>query len=176
MIKVAILKKLSWKKYTLLILAIPIVHYVGGQIGQHSAKQVNAKELSNPPLSPDIQVFVTSQDAEGVTTKQMNQNFLKNLETYIVELTKVKINEYLTSKGYPNTKIHLTSEAVYIQSGPQKIAIIRLKGSNSNHVVAVGVTDKELKRITCISNSVELVSISYGACGDKIKEVFNIKI
>lgn len=104
-------------------------------------------------------------------------NFLKNLEAYTVERVKVKTKEYLVSQGHPNADVHFTSEATYVESGPVKLAVIRLRASEgSNQVFIAGIIGNELKRVACVRNSTETIPISYGVCAEKIKEVFGTKI
>ncbi len=174
------MKKLNWKYIALIILAIPIVQYVGSYVGKSAAQRVNARDattFSQPTVSQEIRVVVSSQDAEGVTKEQMDLNFLKNLETYTVERVKIKTKEVLASRGYPNAVINITSEAIYVESGGAKLAVIRLKNSDGSvQIFIAGIVGKELKRVLCVRNSAEAIPISYGPCGERIKEVFGVKV
>ncbi|MEO8600351.1 MAG: hypothetical protein ABI656_11035, partial [bacterium] len=147
---------------------------LAGYLGKSAAQNVNQQEsLHSLAQSPnqEIRTFVSSQDAESVTQKNLDIDFLKNLEAYTVGRVKTKIREL------PNSpKIDITSEATYVESGPMKLAIIRLRGSDSsNQVFVLGIMGKELKRVICIRNSTETIPVSYGVCADKIKEVFGTK-
>jgi hypothetical protein len=119
-----------------------------------------------------IRVIASSQDAEGVTQKNLDMNFLKKLEAYTVERIRTKIREL------PNSpQIDITSEATYVESGPMKFAVIRLRGSDSSNQIFIhGIVGNELKRVACLRNSTEAIPISYGVCADKIKEVFGATI
>ena len=169
------MKKFDWKYLVLVVLAIPVVNQLAGYLGQSAAQHVNEKETLRVPqqaAKEDVRVLVSSQDAEGVTKEKFDLDFLKNLEAYTLERVKIKIREL------PNSpQIDITSEATYVESGSQKLAVIRLRGSDgSNQVFVAGIVGKELKRVTCLRNSTETVPISYGACGDKIEEVFGARI
>lgn len=169
------MKQFDWKYLVLFVLAIPIVNQLASYFGTSAAQHVNEKEALSAPAQAagqDIRVIVSSQDAEGVTQKNLDINFLKNLEAYTVERVRAKIREL------PNSpQIDITSEATYVESGPMKFAVIRLRGSDSsNQVFVLGIMDKELKRVACLRNSTETIPISYGVCAERIKEVFGTKI
>lgn len=155
------------------------MNYVGGYLGKSTAQHINEREAasaSKPSANQEIGVVVSSQDSEGVTQQNFDLNFLKNLEIYTVERVKIKTKEYLASQGYPNADVNFTSEATYVESGPMKLAVIRLRAEGSNQVFIAGIIGKELKRVACVKNSTETIPISYGVCGEKIKEVFGVKI
>jgi len=120
---------------------------------------------------------VASQDAEGVTQKDLNLNFLKRFETLVVRRTKVNARKYLVSQGYPNAKIDISSESTYVYSGSIKLIVIRLSGSDgSNQVFITGIIGNEFKRVVCVRDSKKRIPITSGVCADKIKEVFGTKI
>lgn len=180
------MKQWNWKHIILFLLAIPVVNQGAGYLGKRAAQHVNKREAASalqPSTNQEIRVTVSSQDSEGVTQQNFDLNFLKNLETYTVEGVKVKTKEYLVSQGYPNAdvnNVNLTSEATYVESGPMKLAVIRLRASKgsegSNQVLIVGTIGNELKQIVCVRNSTETIPISCGVCAEKIKEVFGVKI
>ena len=169
------MKQFDWKYLLLFLLAIPVVNQLAGYLGTSAAQQVNEREAANRPVQAadqSIRVIASSQDAQGVTQKNLDMAFLKNLEEYTVERIRTKIREL------PNSpQIDITSEATYVESGPMNFAVIRLRGSdNSNQVLVHGIVGNELKRVTCLRNSTETIPISYGVCADKIKEIFGMKI
>ncbi|MBI2359677.1 MAG: hypothetical protein HYV04_12385 [Deltaproteobacteria bacterium] len=147
------LKQLNWKHFALLVLAM------------RSSLRVSDQQ---------VQVVVSSQDADGITQEDMSIDFLKNLEAYTVERFKVRTAESLASQGYADLRVEVNSEATYVESGPIKLAVIRLRSSGDlNQVFIAGIVGKELKRVGCVRSSPgSLIPISYGACGEKIKEVF----
>ena len=174
------MKQWNWKHIILFLLAIPVVNHFAGYLGKSAAQHVNEREAASAPQPSAIQeirVVVSSQDSEGATQQNFDLNFLKNLEAYTVERVKVKTKEYLVSQGHPNADVNFTSEATYVESGPMKLAVIRLRASEgSNQVFIAGIIGKELKRIACVRNSTETIPISYGVCAEKINEVFGVKI
>ncbi len=169
------MKQFDWKYLVLFVLAIPVVNQLASYLGTSAAQHVNEREtVSRPTQVADqsIRVIASSQDAQGVAQKNLDMLFLKNLEAYTVERIKTKIRELPSSP-----QIDITSEATYVESGPMKFAVIRLRGSdNSNQVFIHGIVGNELKRVACLSNSTEAIPISYGVCADKVNEVFGTKI
>lgn len=174
------MKQWNWKYIVIFILAIPVVNYLAGHLGKSAAQHVNERDAASLPsqnASLEIRVVVSSQDSEGVTQQNFDRDFLKYLEAYMVKRVKLKAKEFLASQGYPNSQLDISSEATYVESGPMKLAVIRLRSSDgSNQVFITGVIGNELKRITCVRNSIETIPISYGVCADKVKEVFGTKI
>lgn len=169
------MKQFDWKYLVLFVLAIPVVNQLASYLGTSAAQHMNEREQVSRPVQvaeQSIRVIASSQDAEGVTQKHLDMNFLKNLEAYTVERIRTKIREL------PNSpQIDITSEATYVESGPMKFAVIRLRGSdNSNQIFIHGIVGNDLKRVACLRNSTEAIPISYGVCADKIKEVFGTKI
>jgi len=125
------------------------VNYVGGYLGKSTAQHINEREAasaSKPSANQEIGVVVSSQDSEGVTQQNFDLNFLKNLEIYTVERVKIKTKEYLASQGYPNADVNFTSEATYVESGPMKLAVIRLRAEGSNQVFIAGTQASRLRK------------------------------
>lgn len=170
----------NWKHLFLFVLAIPVIGQVGGYFGRSTSHNVNDRESGNAlslSANQEIQVVVSSQDSQGVTQQDFDLNGLKNLEAYTLERVKIKTKEYLVSQGYPNADVAFTSEATYVESGPMKLAVIRIRASEgSNQVFVAGIIGSELKRVGCARNSTETIPISYGVCAEKIHEVFGVKI
>lgn len=170
-------KPMTWKFVLTLLIGIPIVNIVAGQIGKTAAERVNEREASArraSVASPAIRTLVSSQDAEGVTQDQMDLNFLKNLEAYTVERATVKANEHLAAAGYPNASVHYTSEATYVESGTMKLALIRMNAQGARQIFIAGIVGKELKRVLCLRESEEAIPVASGPCADKIREVFGV--
>lgn len=172
-------KQWNWKYILLLILAIPVAKHLGSYIGEGAAK---LRPISTQDASHDrgVRVLVASQDAEGVTQRDLDLEALKNLEVYSVKQSEKKTKEYLAVQGYPDAVVSFTSGATYVESGSMKLAVIRIRGSvASNEMYGVeiyGIVGNEFKRILCIRESAEAIPISYGVCADKIQEVFGVRI
>ena len=174
------MKQWNWKYIIFFVLAIPGAYQITGYLGRSTEHHVNERVAASSPqpiTNQEIRIVVSSQDSEDVTQKNFDLNFLKNLEAYTAERVKIKTKEYLASQGYPNADVHFKSEATYVESGPMKLAVIRLHAlEGSNQVFISGIIGNELKQIACVRNSTETIPISYGVCAEKIKEVFGVKI
>ena len=140
------MKQWNWKHIILFLLAIPVVNHFAGYLGKSAAQHVNEREAassSQPSANQEIRVVISSQDSEGATQQNFDLNFLKNLEAYTVERVKIKTN----------AAVQFTSEATYVESGPMKLAVIRLRASEgSNQVFIAGIVGNELKRVACVRN------------------------
>jgi hypothetical protein len=174
------MKQFNWKYLVLIVLAILLLKPISNYLGKTAAQHANERESSNSPphiVNNEIRIVVSSQDAAGVTQQNFDISFLKNLEAYTVERVKLKAKEYLVSQGHPNAPLDIVSEATYVTSGTTKLAVIRLRGADgSNNVFIAGIINNELKRVACVRNSLETIPITYGVCGEKIKEVFGSMI
>lgn len=174
------MKQWNWKKIALFIIAVPAVSYIAGCIGENTAQNTTERRASHAtsaPVQKKIRVIVSSQGAGGITQKNLDLTFLRNLEAYTIKRIKVKTKERLASQGHPDFKINLTSEANYVEIGPMKLAVIRLGPSGkANQVFIAGVVGSELRRVLCVMEVQESIPITYGACAEKIEEVFGVKI
>lgn len=171
------MKRISWKFVLALLIGIPIVNIFAEQIGRGAAawfneREARAKKTSSP--APAIQTLVSSQDAEGVTQQQMDLDFLRNLEVYTVQRATAKTNEKLAAAGHPDMKVRFTSEATYVESGPIKLALIRLSATGARSIFIAGIVGRELKRVLCWRESEESIPVASGPCADKIREVFGV--
>ncbi len=173
------MKNVNWKSILILIVAIPLVYYAAERFGQAAAERTSVKDATSraqPAQSKQIRLVVSTQDAGGVTQDQLDLAFLKNLETYIVERVKIKSKAYLESIGQPNISVDISSEAIYVYAGKIKLAVVRLKSVGARQVHIAGIVGRELRRVGCLRSSEEDIPISYGTCGEKIKEIFGATV
>lgn len=179
------MKGADFKSILLLFLAIPAATYLGRELGGSAAEQANERDAARaaattpaPSQSPktELRVVASSQDAEGVTQDQLDLTFLKNFEAYTVERVKVRANEYLASIGLPPSDVAMESEATYVDAGARRLVVIRLRGEGIRQVYIAGIVGPELRRVVCLRESEENIPVTYGACGEKIEEVFGAKI
>ena len=136
-----------------------------------------AASCDGPANDPEITVVVSSQDAQGVTQRSFDLGFLQVMESYTLERTRIKANEYLASIGKKNQEAKLTSQATYVESGTKKLIVIRITNeAGSGGVTVAGIVGAELKRVLCTKVTPGVPPISYGPCGQKIAEVFGVKL
>lgn len=171
------MKNLNWKTAACLLLAIPIVNFVAGQVGKGAGETVSAREAApaHPaPTNTNIQTVTSSQDAEAITQEKMSIEFLRNFENYTVDRIKVKMSEYLTSVGRQHEQVNLSSAATYVQIGQVKLAVVRISDAVSRQVIVAGVVGKELRRVVCVRKSIEDIPVSYGPCAEKVQQTFGV--
>lgn len=170
------MKNSNWKYLIVFILAIPVLQFVGKNLGRNSAIEQNEQEQKanvQTDMVQGIKAVVTVQDSENLTPERMDMNFLGNLENYTAERTKVNIKKAIESKGLSAGDLNIESESNYVESGGRKFAVIRHKGPGKlRSVIVLSIVGKEVKRVTCVSDTSDSISTTYGVCGEKIKETF----
>lgn len=125
----------------------------------------------------EVKTYVSSQDAEGLTQASFTLEFLKGIEAYTVERVRVKAAEYLASVGKAGQKVALSAESTYLEIGSKKLIVIRITdGSGNTSVTIGGLIGQEFKRVLCTKTTPGAPSISYGPCGQKVSEVFGVKL
>lgn len=169
------MKGTTWKMVLTLLIGIPILNFVAGQLGKSAAEHEAATRQAAPSAST-IRTLVSSQDAEGLTQAQLDLNFLKNLEAHTVERATIKAKEHLAAAGYPNSSVQYISEATYIESSTMKLALIRMSAQGIRQIFIAGIVGPELKRVLCQRESEEAIPVTSGVCADKIKEVFGVSL
>jgi hypothetical protein len=129
--------------------------------------------------SPPIVVMAGSEDAEGVTQADFDLNALKLLENRTLEQLRVKMQDYLRAQGQSLAVPKLQAESNYVEVGKQKLAVVRIKSPQTvNQLFVFGIKGKELRRVVCVRTTKleESVPLSYGPCGEKIREVFGVAV
>ena len=149
--------KKTFKRGILFVATLSVATLGARAISSHNGKSAGMDQ---------IQVDVTSQDANGLTAGDFNFDFLRSLEAYISQETKQKM------RGPANSD-HVSSEALYVEGG-KKLAVIRLQMPGWNSVAAVGLVKEKLTRVVCTLALEEPIPISDGLCAAKIKEVFDM--
>src|SRR5262245_58936085 len=113
-----------------------------------SIATLGAKAISSHSAGMDqIQIDVTSQDANGLTTRDFNRGFLRSLKAYILQETERKMSQSGRSAN-PEESNHISSEAVYAE-GDKKLAVIRLQTRSWNTVAIVGFVNEKMTRVVC---------------------------
>lgn len=171
----------DWRFWATTLVGILLVGAIGKFMGRKHAEDVNAR--SDPATSnsssglaaPKTVVSVTSQDSGGVTPDQLDMNFLRNLEEWTVERTRVNVRKAQAANGLPDEVPELTSEAGYLEMSNRKLAVIRVNVESGVRMVkVVGIVGDKLKSVGCVQESQDKVPITFGECADKISEVFGV--
>lgn len=166
----------------LIAFALACIIGYGGYYGRTSdAAEPVAPVATLPATTPaadasEIRVVSSRQDSEGVTQDQLSPTFLRNLEAYTVERIRTLAAQAAKDQGHASQGSVITSsEAVYVEAGGKKLAVLRLEGSDkSSQVMVAGIVGSELVRVLCLRATPERVPLTYGPCNDKIKEAFGV--
>lgn len=155
----------AWLALLVFVFFFPLVLYFSAPA---NAQQVDA----------NIQTAISSEDAQGITRRDMTLEFLKRLESYTRQQLEIKSQAYLEANGVRNKKVIVNAEGVYVETGGQKLAVIRLSDQfdMSRTVIINGIVGKEFKRVICTRATNISIPISYGSCAEKIREAFGVTL
>ena len=124
---------------------------------------------------PELTIIVNAQAADGVTQTHMDQNFLNNLEEYLITRSEEKMENHYKSRGLPVPELKILAESNYIELGSTKLAIVRIfEEGVSNSALILGVKGDEVLRVFCASRNTYQVEVSTGECGKKIEDTFGV--
>ena len=157
------------------IIVVPVAQFVGKSL----AETQNVREMSAPrqfatPTFADVEVLVGRQAAEGVTEADFTQEFLTNLEGWVVERTGVHAKKYLDAASIPETERRFIGESTFIERYGHKLAVVRIRIGTTTPIATIhGIVGDELVKVMCVNRSKDHVPIADGPCDDKLQEVFN---
>lgn len=143
--------------------------------GSTLVKECYAESRDFPPLI----VLAASEDAEGVTQRDLDLAALKGIEARTLEKTRSKVAEAFRANGIKTPPPRLYSEAHYTEIGKLKLAVVRITSPGAaNQAHVYGIIGRELKRVICIrtTNLDESIPLFSGPCGAKVREVFGISL
>jgi len=135
-------------------------------------------------MTPPINVTVTIQDSGGITERDMSLDMLSEAAEYVrsgwLEFAKISyLQQGAPAEGFDGAA---KAESYYVQSFGKKLGIINVTyylkstGQVLGRMVRVfGLVDGGIATIGCLGQSAEKIPVTFGACGDKIKEVFHIQ-
>lgn len=160
------LLKASSVSALLLCLAWPAIAQTGSGAGSQKPQE--------------IVVLSALSDAEGLGQGDMNLDLLKYFEKITVSKLRAKIDSYLKSQGDRTEVPALIAESTYVEAKGKKLAVIRIrsKAEGVNSMFVYGINGSELGRVACtrVRNLGESIPLSYGPCGDKVREVFGVSL
>lgn len=121
-----------------------------------------------------IHTIVARQDAEGLTESQMDLDMLKRLEQHVKVSVQQHANAYLESKSLPPITAAWRTNSAYVEKAGRKFGVVRLNADAVRAAYVFGVRGEDILIVACIGIDVPSLTISFGSCGDKIKETFGV--
>ena len=129
--------------------------------------------------SEKVFAAITSQGTDGVTTSDLDQNALKNIEAWIVQTTLRKAKNYYSDLGNDSANLQpkVVANSVYLNVDHKKLAIIKINIDNLvRSVTILGIEGEELLRVGCIRKGNQDIPLFSGECSAKIQEAFGVSI
>jgi hypothetical protein len=141
------------------------------------AEVVRANKKTNVSIpsqqKTQIVAAITTQNAEGVTSSDLDQEGLLKLEAWFVQTILQKSEERITKQGYA-PKIRANSVFIDIQGN--RLAVIKIRMAGIRSVMVVGVKGNNLLRVTCIRKDDHDIPLFSGECGNKMNEAFDVAV
>ena len=136
--------------------------------------------VADMTLDLEYEAKLVSGEATPINmTNHTYFNLNKTMDKKSISGTEVRLcsDKSLESKGMSVKNLNIQSESVYVESNGKRFAVIRCKGPDKLiSVLVLGFAGNEVKRVMCLSETSDTIPISYGVCGEKIKEVFGVSM
>lgn len=168
-----------WKAVLIVIVAAPAVHYLATISAQHAAKSHDTRPISVQSSSTsddEVRVRVDIRSSNGITQDDMDTEFLGNFERAMAAEMKQTVQRSLEQAGHSAEDIDISSEAFYTYADSIKLLVLRIQLSGVHQTMVTGIIGDEQRVITCVAPSRDTIPITYGKCGERIKEVFGAEI
>lgn len=143
-----------------------------------SIQKSSAPVAHHPSIKP-VMAFTTTQRSEGLTEANLDQSWLKNLETWIVETMLQKGRNKFAEMGYnpKDYKPKVSANSVFVNTGGKKLAVIKVNMDESMRLVTIiSIQGSEILRVNCVRASNQDISVWSGECGNEIKKAFGVTI
>lgn len=137
---------------------------------------------SSTPIEDEIIAVASTEDAGGITQEDFDMDFLETWAEEVIGWLKLGTKDRFVSAGYPDVHPEFSYEAKYVWRGAVKLAILHYRESirestgEAAGVIIAGIIKEELRYVECVRNSSVEISTTRGACADKIKEVFDVRV
>ena len=170
------MQQVEWKKLLIVVALLLIV----GSFANRYFDQRDKREpsvMSATASTPPLQVVSSSQSSEGVTEEQLTPQFAAKLKEYGASRISAKLEALARQAGVAYLQPKIVSESTVIQAQGKNIVLIRYQiNSAARAVEALGISGSNLHRVMCTRESLEDISVSVGACAQKIKEIHGVTI
>ena len=122
-------------------------------------------------------VIASNQHSDGIKQRDMDQGFLYRFQEYEKEIFLANLRQQIEAMGKRlPANFDVPTETFYITAGSRKLATIRFKVSGANSIQLLGIIGNNMHRVICFNQSEEKVSLFYGPCANKLKEVFGVNL
>jgi hypothetical protein len=122
-------------------------------------------------------VIASNQHSDGIKQRDMDQGFLYRYREYEKEILLTNLRQQIEAMGKRlPANFDVPAETFYITAGGRKLATIRFKVSGANSIHLLGIIGDTMHRVTCVNQSEDEVSLFYGPCANKLKEVFGVNL
>jgi len=160
------------------IFTMSLLGSMGREAKEQKVTAISKSEQEIIDKFKDVQAFITTQESDGFTQDSMDIEVLPKLESWIKNMWVTKTNNYYKENNMSQriSEKDIFSTAVYINPGNTKLAVIKMQLGTVRNTSILGFTGNIFNRVTCMRNSEADIPISYGTCGEKITEAFNVKI
>lgn len=172
--------KLNGSNWIWFIVIAVIATFGARQCGRMSAEHLNEAELRPPSerLEPASKIFtsVTRQSSDGITEETMSSALVESIGEWMAE----RMYSNAVAKQVENSGVVVekpSPETVIVETGGKRLGVIRFRSQGFTPAVTIlGLDGADMVRVSCISNLIEDVAVSQGACAAKIKEVFGVSM
>ncbi len=142
-----------------------------------------ASYAANSAAAPTIKTSVILQPSNGLTENDFSMQMLSAIEEWSKARVIKNSKKSFVLQGFSADQFNpdVRSESNYLSISGKKLGIVYIsafsEGSNQATMKMVrvfGIVDDGIATVSCIRQSDEKIPITFGICGEKIKEVFNL--
>ena len=131
-----------------------------------------------------IRVVTTLESSNGLTENDMDMNMLSAFEEQVKAEFLENSKQSFMRQGYSEDLFDggARSTSHYVMRSGRKLGIVNISGffmSTNQTVIQIvrtfGLVDDGLATVGCLRLSDEAIPVTFGACGEKVNEVFGVK-
>lgn len=159
-----------------MLVALPLV---AGCLGESDRPNGSVMSKVAPAPKPErpLSVVASVQDARGKSEKDITPEFARRLAEASARDIRVKTLAILKEHKLPLVEPTIRSESSVIEQDGRRLAYIAMElDGRSRAVEVVGIKGKQMQRIFCFRDSLDDIAVADGPCGDKLAEVFKVRL
>lgn len=185
--KIAVLHKPlnQSKKFLFIILFVGLLAVMAVLKQYGEAKPTKSSASSSPQVN-SVTAVSTLQETGGATEADFDLPSLKRIEKFVVDASVKSSRETYAATGNDVSKFnpHVVSDSQFVNVQGKKLGIIKLsiyasksdQKSTAKIVRVMGFTQKGVETVGCMRSGDEVIPVWSGVCGDKIREVFGVRV